>query len=57
LLLRLVGVFATLTITDVLEILSDIGHREIARIYGSTATDAGRATGPNEDGAVDRADA
>jgi uncharacterized membrane protein len=34
-LLRLVGVFATLTITDVLDMLGDIGHREIERIYGA----------------------
>jgi uncharacterized membrane protein len=37
LLLRLVQVFATLTITDVLDILGDMGHREIERIYGDAA--------------------
>jgi uncharacterized membrane protein len=45
LLARLVGVFGMLAISDVLELLSDMGHAEIDRVYGA-ARPAGPAAPP-----------
>jgi uncharacterized membrane protein len=49
-LLRLVGVFATLTITDVLDMLSEKGHHEIDRIYGRAEAESGVT--PSRDGMI-----
>jgi uncharacterized membrane protein len=50
-LFRLVGVFAALTISDVLDILSDMGHREIDRVYGP-GSGAGITTAQSAPGAT-----
>jgi uncharacterized membrane protein len=53
-LLRLVGVFATLTITDVLDMLGEIAHREIERVYGPAKAEAALASASRTDAVAPR---